>query len=87
VIPDAPYVIAAEVPATVPDSILSNGIHTVVIWWRGFPQYRIEWSPDGFAWLTLEIAQTSRPELPVVLMDYGTGMWWKMKFYRLVEIQ
>jgi hypothetical protein len=86
-IPDAPYVIAIEVPAAAPDSILSNGIHSVVIWWRAFPKYRIEWSPDGFAWFVMSIGQTAHPELPVVLVDNGTGWWWRVKFYRLVEEQ
>lgn len=73
------------VPEDQPASVITNGTHTVVVWWHAYPSYRIEWSPDGFAWMTLVIGSTSNPELPQVLVDNGTGMWWAFKFYRMVD--
>lgn len=81
---DTPPAIYVSADPIAPAYVVSNGVYSVVIWWRAFARYRIEVSPDMLAWFTVKEGEAD-PALPLAL-GVWTGWWWNIQFYRLVEI-
>jgi hypothetical protein len=69
----------------VPSSIISDGVNQVLIWWHPYTVWCVEYSPDGLAWFELIGGTTDTPQYPVVIVENGIGIWWTMRFYRMID--
>lgn len=65
-----------------------DGVNQVMVWWHTPQHYRMEWSPDAFAWFTLSERTTGGPfsDQPLVYEFIGNGNFWSQQYFRLLSL-